>query len=154
MIYAQEFAVINARPKDVHAVIADYHVGHKAILPQPWFEEMVVEEGGQGEGTIVRLRVNVWRQVRHYRQIVSEPEPGRILVEKDMHSDQLTRFIFEPLNEGEQTRITIASQFPIEPGIMGLMQRLTQAPIARRMYRRELNNLAKYLKQLAKQPAY
>ena len=154
MIHAQESAVINARPEDVYAVIADYHVGHKAILPQPWFEEMIVEEGGQGEGTIIRIRVNVWGQITHYRQIVSEPEPGRVLVEKDMHSDQLTRFVFEPLNNGAQTRVTIASQFPVEAGIMGLMQRLTQAPIARRMYRRELNNLEEYMKQQVKQPAY
>ena len=71
-------------------------------------------------------------------------ELGRLLVETDTDTGQYTHFIFEPLNGGRQTRVTFSSEFPIVKGIMGLIQRLSMPSIVRKMYIKELHNLAEY----------
>ncbi len=80
-----------------------------------------------------------------FRQIVSEPEPGRVILETNMDTGQYSKFIFEPLNGGKQTRITISSEFPVSPGFTGVIDRLTTAPMARKMFTKELQNLADYV---------
>lgn len=141
---------INARPQDVYAVIADYKVGHPAILPKPYFTELTVEEGGQGAGTVLRLRMNVYGQEFHYHQIVTEPEPGRVLVETDLDTGLYSKFIFEPLDGGQRTRVTISAQFKISAGLKGLMERLFTPMVVRGIFNQELDNLAAYVRR---QPA-
>jgi hypothetical protein len=145
MIHVEASLVIDARPEELYAVVADYHVGHPAILPRHYFTSLVIEAGGQGAGTVLRGSVKVLGQEYPFRQRVSEPEPGRVLVETDIESGQSTRFIFEPLNDGTQTHVTIASDFPASSGIIGLIDRLTRTLIARDIYRQELKQLADYM---------
>jgi hypothetical protein len=145
LIHAEASAVIDARPDEVHAVIADYQVGHPAILAKPYFTELSVEKGGQGAGTIVRGNIRVMGKDFPLHHQISEPEPGRVLVETGIETGEVTRFTFEPLNGGTQTRVTIASDFPPSPGFMGVMERLTKSRMARGMYQQELRNLAKYV---------
>lgn len=141
--------IIDAPPADVYAVIRDYNVGHQAILPRPPFEEMIVEKGGVGAGTVLRLRLKVYGQVYHYHQAVSEPEPGRVILEEDLNSTQRTRFIFEPVDGGRKTNITIHSEYPPAPGIAGFFQRYMIPAVTRPVYHRELNLLADYLRDQA-----
>jgi hypothetical protein len=141
--------VIDARPEQIYAILSDYRVGHAAILPKPYFKEMIVEQGGQGEGTIIRLKMNVFGQEYTYHQIVTEPEPGRLLVETDMNTGQFSSFTLEPLNGGAQTRVTIHSEFPGKPGIAGWMEKLMQPPITRHIFKKELRNLAEYVRSKA-----
>ncbi len=138
--------VINARPEEIYAILSDYRVGHAAILPKPYFAEMIVEQGGQGAGTIFRLKMNVFGQESRFHQIVTEPEPGRLLVETDMNTRQFSSFTLEPLNGGAQTRVTIHSEFPASPGIKGMMEKLMQPPIVRYIFKKELRNLADYVR--------
>jgi hypothetical protein len=137
--------VIDASPAQLYAIVRDYHVGHPAILPKEYFTKgLTVEQGGVGAGTIIRTSVTMWGNEYPFRAIVSEPEPGRLLVETDTESGQYTHFIFEPLNGGRQTRVTFASEFPMVKGFMGLIQRLSMPSIVRKMYVKELHNLAEY----------
>ncbi|MBL8153981.1 MAG: SRPBCC family protein [Anaerolineae bacterium] len=137
--------VIDAPVEAVYAVIADYRDAHQAILPRPYFQEMTIVQGGHGAGTETRLTMRVWGQTFHYHQMVTEPEPGRIIEERDLEADQVTRFYFEPVDDGQHTRVTIASDFPVAPGVAGVMQRMTQPSIIRQLYRKELANLQAYL---------
>lgn len=137
--------VINAKPEDVYAVISDYRIGHPAILPKPYFTGLVVEEGGQGAGSILRTSMSIFGQEFHYHQIVSEPEPGRILVETDVNTGQWSSFTLEPLNSGSQTRVTITAAFPASSGFKGLMERLFNPMITRRIFQQELRNLDEYV---------
>lgn len=141
--------VIDARPEEIYAILSDYRVGHAAILPKPYFQEMIVEQGGQGAGTILRLRMKVFGQESSYHQIVTEPEPGRLLVETDMNTGQFSSFTLEPLNGGVQTRVTIHSEFPASRGIKGLMEKLMQPPITHYIFKKELRNLAEYVRSKA-----
>ena len=138
--------VIDAPAADLYAVITDYRVGHRAILPKPEFTDMIVEKGGQGAGTVLRVFLTSFGKNYVYHQIASEPEPGRVVKETEIETGQYTTFTFDPLNGGKQTRVTIASEFPYE-GIGGFMEKLLAPSFVNRLYLRELRNLADYVHQ-------
>ena len=100
--------VIAARPQDIYAVLADYRTTHPNILPSQYFKELTVEEGGVGAGTVFRLRMSVMGASREYRMIVSEPEPGRVMVETDSEAGVVTTFTVDPLANGAQSRVSIS----------------------------------------------
>lgn len=138
--------IIPASSEAVYNVIADYHVGHQAILPRPAFREMKVLEGGYGAGTCIHLHTQMWGISNYYDQIVEEPEPGRVLIERDVNTGQYTTFTFEPLSD-TQTRVTIESVMPLSKGIRGVLERMSMPAVARNLFKEELQNLAKYVTQ-------
>jgi len=73
---------IAAPPEAVYAVFADYREAHPRILPPSFFVGLTVEEGGYGEGTVVLVKGRFAGRVRTLRGVVTEPEPGRLLVER------------------------------------------------------------------------
>jgi hypothetical protein len=148
-IQVEASEVIDARPEDVYALLSDYKVGHPAILPKPYFTGLTVEKGGQGEGTIVITRLKVMGQEFVYRQAITEPEPGRLLVETDTETGQFSSFRFEPVNSGKQTHLTIYSEFRAKPGFAGWIEKLMQPMIVGRIYRQELRNIAAYFQNKA-----
>jgi Polyketide cyclase / dehydrase and lipid transport len=148
-IHVEASGVVDARPDAIYAVISDYQVGHPAIVPKQYFTELVVEKGGQGAGTAIRGNVRVLGGNYPLHQLVSEPEPGRVLMETDIETGQYTTFTIEPLNGGSQSRVTIASEFPSPGGFAVFMTRLMLPPVTRKMYREELGQLAAYVKQVA-----
>ena len=137
--------VINARPDDIYNIIADYHAGHQAILPEPYFKEMTLEEGGYGAGTVIRVVMKVFGRTYRYHMIVTEPKPGRIIVETDLHTGQESRFIITPVDGGQKSDVTIAATFPGKPGLAGLMERLFKPRITRSIFDKELQKLAEYI---------
>jgi hypothetical protein len=146
LIYISAARVINAPAADIYAVLSDYRVGHNAILPKPYFEEMIVEAGGRGAGTMIRVRMRIFGQEFRYHQRVTEPEPGRLLVETDVDTGLSSSFTLEPLNGGSQTRVTVQSEFKLSPGVKGWLERLVNPPITRHIFNQELRNLEDYLK--------
>ncbi len=147
MYHMQETLVISARPDVLYAIVADYHVGHPAILPPTAFGPLTVEQGGVGAGTIIRGSIRVWGKDYPFRHEVSEPEPGRILKESDLDTGQYNIFTFEPLNGGQNTRVTIATWFPHRVGPAGWLDVRIRAMIARKLYKEELRRLADYAAQ-------
>jgi uncharacterized protein YndB with AHSA1/START domain len=144
-IHAQASHIIDARPEQVYAVISDYQVGHPAILPK-YFTGIRVVKGGQGAGTELYSDVKLYGQEFHYHQVVTEPEPGRVIVETDVETGQFSRFTFEPVNGGKQTKVTIFSEFPASPGLKGWVEKLMQPSLAARIYKEELHILDAYLR--------
>ncbi|MBZ0307342.1 MAG: hypothetical protein K8I82_14845, partial [Anaerolineae bacterium] len=59
----------------------------------------------------------------------------------------VTTFTVETVSGGEQSLVTIATDFRASPGIKGLLERLMNPPITRRIYRQELQLLADYVRQ-------
>src|SRR5262245_44744546 len=139
-IQAQASMVIDAPPEVLYGIVSDYRVGHPAILPKPYFTELTVEKGGVGAGTLLMTRLKTWGQEFSYHQLVSEPEPGRVIVETDVDTGQYSSFTFDPLDGGTQTRVTIFSEFPASPGLKGFVERLTLPSFARKLYTQELHN--------------
>src|SRR5512143_2860704 len=108
-IHVEASKVIEARPEKVYAILADYRVSHPAILPKPYFTALVVEQGGQGAGTVARAQMKVMGTQMTYHLIVSEPQPGRLLKEVDAAAGVSTTFTVDPLDGGQRSRVTIAT---------------------------------------------
>jgi hypothetical protein len=130
----------------IYAVISDYRKGHPAILPKPYFTELKVLEGGQGAGTIAHTRMKVMGVEFVYRVVVSEPQPGRVLAEDDEAAGIHTTFTVEPLDGGARSRVTIATDSKTSPGFRGFMERMMNPSITRRIYKKELQQLADYVR--------
>ncbi|MEM7129250.1 MAG: SRPBCC family protein [Chloroflexota bacterium] len=142
---AEASEVIAANPADIYAVLKDYHINHPAILPKQYFKELKVIEGGDGAGTVFETRLQVMGVEQTYRMTVTEPEPGRVIAERDEPSDVTTTFTVDPLNGGQQSRVTIHSQAKASPGIKGVLEQLFTPAITRRIFRNELKQLAEYM---------
>ena len=145
LIHMQYSQIINARAEAIYDVISDYRVGHPAVLPKPYFTSLTVEQGGKGAGTILRMTMRVFGKDFAYHQIVSEPQPGRVIVEAETDGSLVTSFTLEPLNNGTQTRVTIATDFTPKPGFAGFMERWMNPPVMRHIYKQELQNIAEYV---------
>lgn len=145
IIRAQATRTVAAAPERVYAVFSDYDVAHPAILPRPYFDEITVEEGGQGAGTVVRVRMKAMGVENNYRLTVTEPEPGRRLVEADPAAGVETTFLVEPHNGGRESQVTITIDTEASPGVKGWVERLILPPFSRRILQKELQLLADYL---------
>ena len=95
-------AKINSSPKIVYGIIADYRDAHPKILPKPPFVSLIVEQGGIGAGTIVRVQMKVMGKLQTFRTVVTEPEPGRVLVETN-DTGYITTFTVEPIDDGKNS---------------------------------------------------
>lgn len=146
-IVIEASAVIHAPAAKLYAILADYQVGHPAVVPKRYFKAIWVERGGLGAGTVISVDMLVFGKAIHFRQEVSEPEPGRVLQETDLDTGLSTTFTFEPLNGGAQTRLTIRSQFQFKSGLMGWIEKQMTVPLVKRMYREELHNIEVYANQ-------
>lgn len=144
---AEESAIIEAPSHRVYDIIADYHRGHRAILPSRYFTEMNVIEGGRGAGTLVEVAMNVLGARARLQLTVSEPDPGRILQEEDVAAGVVTTFTVDPVNGASQSRVTIRTAAKTSPGLRGRMERLVSPAVTRRIYREELAQLAALVKE-------
>jgi hypothetical protein len=132
-----------AAPADiVYGTIADYRDGHPHILPRRYFDWLEVEQGGRGAGTVIRFQMRVLGQTRVLRAVVSEPDPGRVLVETDTGGDgPVTTFIVEP--EGSGSHVTFSTELTSVGGPLGVLERLVMTRLLRRIYARELKQLGR-----------
>jgi hypothetical protein len=135
-------AVLEAPAEDVYATIADYRQGHPNILPKEFYD-LQVEQGGYGKGTILRFKSRVLGVEQSFYQRVSEPEPGRVLVEQDIDSVQQVTTIFRvnPLEQGQKSHVEISTTMLASPGVRGLIERIIVPIVNPRMYQKELKLL-------------
>jgi hypothetical protein len=133
-----------AAPADrVYRIIADYRNHHPHILP-PAFTELVVEDGGVGEGTIICFSLRAAGRTQETRQRVEEPEPGSVLVERDMNRDMATTFTVTPATSGAHVRIETRWT---GKGVGGFLERLVAPRVLRPIYNDELELLERYAQE-------
>jgi hypothetical protein len=149
-VHTEVSAVIDAPPAEVYAIFADYRTAHPQIVPKPTFGDIIVEKGGQGAGTVYRTSVTVMGQRIDYYMTVSEPEPGRKLVEVDEKQGLTTSFIVDPLEGGKKCRVTLATDWTPKPGIIGWIEKFSTPGIMRKLYTTELENVQAYVKKQPK----
>ena len=102
--------VISAPAKEMYNLIADYRNGHPRILPKEYFLSLDVEEGGFGAGTIVQFQMRLLGQIQSFRSLITEPEPGYLLVETDIQSGIPTSFKVESAGDNHHARLTISTE--------------------------------------------
>jgi hypothetical protein len=139
-------AIINGSAKKVYTVLADYVNHHPNILP-PAFTRLEVEEGGIGEGTVWLGGFKMLGQERPMRMRVTEPEPGRVLVETDLDTGLVTKFVVEAHGEN-QSKVTFDTTMNPGTGIQGWIARLIVPGNLRRVYREEMQLLDEYVNRL------
>jgi len=143
-------ARIHAAPEIVYAIIADYRNGHPRIVPDV-FSGLTVERGGIGEGTIIRFRVRIFGISRSFRAAVTEPEPGRVLVETDLDSNgAVTTFTVNPGPDLANSEVTISTELPARTGLLGVIQRFVTSRFLQPLYVKELALLAACAAERAK----
>ncbi len=134
-----------AAPADVvYGCIADMRDHHPRFLP-PAFSGFEVESGGVGAGTVVRFTVTAGGRQRAYRMEVSEPEPGRVLVESDTNSSLVTTFTVEP--RGASSAVRVTTTWTGAGGIGGFFERRFAPKAMERIYADELDRLDAHVRQ-------
>jgi hypothetical protein len=140
-------ARIHAPANVVYAIIADYCNGHPQILPS-YFSNLVVEEGGTGAGTRIRFDMTLMGNKQSYRATITEPEPGRVLVEDNgPEAGSVTTFTVAPAAQGVEAQVTITTQFTQRPGLAGWIERFMIGLFLPRVYSQELQLLEEVAQQ-------
>lgn len=137
------FSVSSRIPRDpdtVYSILADYRIGHPAILPRPPFEFLKVESGGYGEGTTIRVGMKMLGRSQTFRARVTEPEPGRVLVESN-DTGYVTTFTVDPVEGGAASRVTIETVAPKGAGLRGWLEARLVKRMLPPIYERELERL-------------
>ncbi|GAC1394091.1 MAG: hypothetical protein NVSMB38_25060 [Ktedonobacteraceae bacterium] len=142
-INVKSAAILDALSEDVYATIADYRNGHPHILPKESIYDLQVEQGGYGEGTIIRFKAKALGVERTMHHRVSEPEPGRVLVEQDIDAVQnvITTFTVTPVEQGQKSHVEISTTMNASPGLTGLVESIVVPLINPPVYRKELKLL-------------
>lgn len=131
-------ACINAAPERVFATIANYRTGHPRILPKQ-FSGMMVESGGIGAGTIVRYNMRMFGKTQALRAAVTEPRPGRVLVETDLDfNGAITTFTVVPCAAPGKSEVTINTDLRVRGGVAGALERFLTTRYLRPIYLQEL----------------
>jgi Polyketide cyclase / dehydrase and lipid transport len=133
-------------PADVlYACIANYRAHHRpgGFLPDA-FSDLQIHAGGIGAGTEVSWVITTGGRPRAIRATISEPVPGRRLVET---ADGIeTTFDVEPEGTGALVRFTTVID---EGGLQGLLTRLFGPRLIGPVYDEELANLEAYARRLS-----
>lgn len=135
--------LLHAPADVVYHCLADYREHHRTLetggfLP-PAFTRLDVLQGGVGAGTVIRFTATVGGRSVTRTQQVSEPEPGRVLVESGDGEGSV--FTIQP--EGSATRLRIETTLNA-PGFEGLLMRWFGARLMEPLYAEEMSRLEQY----------
>jgi Polyketide cyclase / dehydrase and lipid transport len=140
-LYVKSERLVNHPTDFVHNLFADFVNHHPKFLP-PQFTELQLEAGGYGAGTVYNFTSLFGGQVRAFKMLVSEPQPGKVMIEHDQLSTLETTFTFTP--EGTRTRITFETVWESAGGLMGALEAWFAPAMMRRLYQDELNRFERY----------
>lgn len=136
-------AIIPASAAEVYALLRDYRPdAHPSILPPNYFTGLRIVHGGVGAGTIIDVDMKNGGRTTTMRLTVTEPEPGHLLAEEDKTMGILTHFVFEDKGDGTSP-LTFKTWFRRKPGFRGWVEKLLIPGMTRKIYREELQLVAK-----------
>ena len=129
--------LIDAPAEVIYHLIADYRVHHRpeGFLP-PAFSDQEILRGGVGAGTELRYTLTAGNRPRVVTSLISEPEPGRRLVETAPGIE--TTVTVEPAAGGTRVRFDTVLE---ESGVQGWLTRLFAARLIAPIYKDELDRL-------------
>ena len=132
--------LLDAPADVVYRCIADYRRHHRpeGFLP-PAFSNLTVERGGIGAGTVFSVIMTLAGRSQTMTAEVTEPDPGRILVE----TSPTVRTVFTVAPEGTRSRVRFDTVIN-ERGLTGLLTRLFAGRLLGPLYRDELERLERY----------
>ncbi|MEZ0363654.1 SRPBCC family protein [Mycobacterium sp. pUA109] len=140
-VSAANTVLINAEPDAVLAAIGDYQQVRPKILSDAYSEYQVLQ-GGQGQGTIVKWKLQATKsRVREVQASVDVA--GHTVIEKDANSTMVTNWTVAPAGPGSS--VTVKTTWTGAGGVKGFFEK-TFAPLGLRRIQGEL--LANLKKQV------
>lgn len=136
---------VEAPANIVYNILADYD-HHRRILPPKYFPGLDIVEGGVGAGTRFTLHALSFGGKTQMHMAVTEPEPGAVLVERDVNTGLVTTFSVKPVSPSESL-VTFETVWQPLPGLKGLIDRYTTPFFMRIVYRQEMKILNDYARQ-------
>jgi hypothetical protein len=129
--------MIDAPAEVIYHCIADYREHHRpgGFLPEA-FSDLRILRGGVGAGTELTWVVEIGGRRRAVDATISEPVPGRTLVETGSGIE--TIFTVEPTAAGTRVRFDTAIE---ASGLQGVLNRLFVGRLLRPIYEDELRRL-------------
>ena len=140
----QKFSVsklISSPAHIIYSIIADYNDAHPKILPNPPFVSLEVAKGGVGSGTEMIVGMEMFRKVQTFRAVVTEPEPGRVLVETT-DTGYITTFTIDPRDDNKNSYVTFTTELAINSGIMKRFEFWITSKLLKPVYKKELEILS------------
>jgi len=101
--------------------------------------------GGIGAGTEITYEMVVGGRTQHARATITEPEPGRMLVETN-EGGIVTTFTVDPIDGGRRASVTFHTCWD-KPGFAGLIEKLLVPPMLRPIYAEEMQRLEKVARE-------
>jgi len=135
--------IVAAPAAVAYGLIADYKGGHQRILPDKYFGNLRATKGGYGDGTEIAFEMypfGMKRAAQQARARVTEPEPGRVLVETDLDRGFVTTFTVEPAGP-TSARVEFVTSVPGKRGILGAIERVVTTRFLSTVYDAELEQL-------------
>jgi hypothetical protein len=139
-VSASSTILINADPATVLGAVADYRVVRPKIL-SPQYSEYQVLEGGQGQGTVARWKLQATKsrsRVVHAAVDVA----GRTVIEKDANSSLVTNWTVAPAGAAG-TSVTVKTTWTGATGIKGFFEKVFAPVGLRKIHDEVLANLKK-----------
>ena len=125
----------------VYSIIADYNNAHPKILPKPPFISLKVEGGGIGAGTEMLVQIKMFGKVQTYRAVVTEPAPGKTLVETT-DTGYITTFSVQSENNGNSCLVTFTTELAHYSGLKKKFEFWVTSKLLQPVYKKELKILA------------
>jgi len=144
--------VVGASAQVAYRLIADYQGGHQRILPDKYFGNLRATKGGYGDGTEIAFEMypfGMKRATQQSRARVTEPEPGRVLVETDLDRGFVTTFTVDAVGPSS-ARVEFVTSVPRKPGILGAIEKSVTTRFLSTVYDAELKQLDRVASEIAK----
>jgi hypothetical protein len=88
--------------------------------------------------------MSLFGKKRNFRATITEPEPGRVLVETYLEpAGTVTSFLVDAGTAPADSRVTISTELPVRSGFLGFFDRKFSTLLLRPIYNRQLENLAR-----------
>ena len=100
---------------------------------------MVESGSGVGAGTHIRFEMKLGGRLRRLRAVISEPDPGRVLLERDPDQGGGTTFTVTPLGESA-CQVHILTEWT-SGGLRGWVESILAPRMLEPIYRDELAKL-------------
>lgn len=138
--------VIAAAPERVYRYIADYRQHHGNWLP-PEYSSYRAQAPGDDGASDVFYHLKTGSRERDYHMRVTEPTPGRTVMERDTGSSLEKTWTVEPA--GDESRVRIETRWQGAGGIGGFFERTFAPRVLSALYAVELKRLDDYARQQA-----
>jgi hypothetical protein len=136
-VTARASKAVNAPPERVLAFLRDYREARPKILTDN-YSAYRVEQGGEGNGTIVAYHFETPRRGRDYRLRVEEVDG--MVRERDEFSSFVSEWSVSP--DGLGSTVTLEGSWSGAGGIGGVFERLFAPRVLSRIYGEMLDRLA------------